>query len=62
MNSDEVNRAVSKMDKRTIETSISAIRKRLDKHYQGFAEASVSHHGCNGSRVSCYAIDANAEL
>ena len=39
---DEVSRGVAKMDKRTVETSIIAARKRLDKHFVGFAEISVS--------------------
>ena len=42
---DEVSRAVAKMDVRTIESSIVAIRKRLDKHFMGFAEVSVRGGG-----------------
>jgi hypothetical protein len=38
---EEVSRAVSKMDKKTIEGSISVMRKRLDKHFSGFVESSV---------------------
>lgn len=36
-----MSRAVSRMDKKTVETSIGNIRKRLEKHFYGFTEASV---------------------
>mmetsp|Transcript_16821 Transcript_16821/g.25292 ORF Transcript_16821/g.25292 Transcript_16821/m.25292 type:complete len:994 (+) Transcript_16821:71-3052(+) len=37
---EEVSRAVSKMDRKTIESSIMVARKRLDKHFSGFLDAS----------------------
>lgn len=40
--SDEVSRAVSKMDKKTAESSVINLKKRLEKHFNGFTEVSVS--------------------
>jgi hypothetical protein len=36
-----VSRAVSKMDKKTVEASVVNLKKRLEKHFHGFTEASV---------------------
>jgi hypothetical protein len=38
---DEVSRAVSMMDKKTVEVSVISLKKRLEKHFNGFPEVSV---------------------
>jgi hypothetical protein len=39
---EEVSRAVSKIDQKALDASVATMRKRLDKHFGGFNDASVS--------------------
>ena len=39
---EDVSKAVSKMDRKSVEHAVAAIRKRLDKHFLASAEVAVS--------------------